>query len=478
MNTTPDMPSLLPERTGPSGWSWRLHVLTSGDPAWLGRVLRLGTGTWTIGREPGDTPGPLQTGDTLVSRVHLRLSVRASAPTLAVEDLASRNGTWVNGETTVHAEMSHGSVLRFGNTVAVLEGDSGRHHGFEVPTAEVPGHSERARQIRHQLERAAQAVLPTFIVGATGTGKEHAASEIHRRSGRRGALVRLNVAAVPESLFEAELFGSAQGAYTGAQKARNGRIVEANGGTLVLDEIGELPMQLQPKLLRVLEERTIRPLGAATDTPVDVKFLASTNANLDELVQQGRFRADLLARLRSQMVFLPPLADRRSDMLDLADVVVPVSVATASATRRWQQILPAEAVEALVLRPWPYNLRELRATLLEYSQHAADATALVSWLRPPATRRVVRETSDMIAPVYASSLVRNALPEVRGKRRGPSRAEMARLIAETGGNVEEMGRRLQCARRQVYRWLEANDQPLDLLVAARARATEEAKWRE
>lgn len=313
-------------------------------------------------------------------------------------------------------------------------------------------------------------MLPTLIVGATGTGREHAAEEIHRRSGRRGPLVRLNVAAAPDTLFEAELFGTAPGAYTGAQKARAGRVVAANGGTLVLDEIGELPMPLQSKLLRVLEERTIRPLGAHTDAHVDVKFLASTNANLDELAAQGHFRADLLARIRSQTVFLPTLADRRADILELADVVVP-----ATAASQWRDVLPAEAVEALLLRPWPYNLRGLRATSLEYSHHAADPASLVSWLRPTTTRSMSRESNEIALP---DPRVRNALPEVRGKRRGPSRPELKRLIAETDGNVEEIGRRLQCARRQVYRWLEAVDLATDLLVTARQRAAEEAKWRE
>ena len=246
----------------------------------------------------------------------------------------------------------------------------------------------------------------------------------------------------------------------------------------MLDEIGELPLPLQSKLLRVLEERTVRALGAHMDTQVDVKFLASTNANLDELVRQGRFRADLLARLRSQMVFLPPLSDRRIDILELADVVVPASVATATGAKQWREILPPEAVEVLILRPWTYNLRELRATLLEHSQHAADPVTLVTWLRPAPVRTAARETSEMLAPTLPNALVRNALPEVRGKRRGPSRRELEQLIVETSGNVEEIGRRLQCARRQVYRWLEAVDLSTDLLVAARHRAIEEAKWRE
>ena len=165
-------------------------------------------------------------------------------------------------------------------------------------------------------------------------------------------------------------------------------------------------------------------------------------------------------------------------MLDLADVVVPVSEVTTLPARRWQEVLPPEAVEALLLRPWPYNLRELRATLLEFGQHASEPHALVSWLHPEAARASSRETRELPVTSYTATSVRMALPTVQGKRRGPSRREMERLIAETAGNVEEIGRRLQCARRQVYRWLDAVQLTTDDLTAARVRAAEEAKWRE
>ena len=264
----------------------------------------------------------------------------------------SRNGTFHAGHRIASAIASHGAVLRWGKTVAVLEADLKRAGEFATPTADVPGRSELARMVRGNLALAADTALPVLLIGETGAGKEHAALDLHRRMGRRGPFVRLNVAAVPSNLVESELFGHVAGAFTGAGAARLGRVREAQGGTLVLDEIGELPSDMQPKLLRLLEEPRVRPVGGGSDVAVDVRFVASTNADLGGLVRSGRFRRDLYARLRGSEVHLPRLAERRADLLELADVGV------THPDGPWRTRLTPQAAERLLLHGWPDNLRE------------------------------------------------------------------------------------------------------------------------
>ncbi len=224
------------------------------------------------------------------------------------------------------------------------------------------GQSEGMRQIFGLAERFAQAPSPVLILGETGTGKELVARAIHQTGPRgKGPFLAVNCAAVPESLLESELFGHTRGAFTGAVQVRRGLLVEADGGTLLLDEIGDMPLPLQAKLLRVLETGEARPVGSDTARRVNVRFVAATHRDLGERTRAGEFREDLFFRLKVLSIRIPPLRDRKEDIpllaqhfLELSRSRNPTSVVTN---------LSAGAMRELLAHSWPGNVRELEHTI-------------------------------------------------------------------------------------------------------------------
>lgn len=217
------------------------------------------------------------------------------------------------------------------------------------------------------IERLAEAISliaerrsTVLITGETGTGKEVVARAIHEASGRKGALITLNCTALPETLLEAELFGHTKGAFTGAQQARAGRFEAAHKGTIFLDEIGDMPLDLQAKLLRVLQEREIQRLGSSETIPVDVRVIAATNADLLSKVEDGRFREDLYFRLNVVPVHLPPLRERHGDLSLLAHHFVEKICALEDMPAK--TLTPA-ALDRLSQHHWPGNIRELENTI-------------------------------------------------------------------------------------------------------------------
>jgi two-component system response regulator AtoC len=228
-----------------------------------------------------------------------------------------------------------------------------RAEGFEA----VIGRSGAFREVLQLAERVAPYPTTVLITGESGTGKEAVARAIHRASPRRdAAFVAVNCGAIPENLLEPELFGHEKGAFTGAERARAGLIAEANGGTLFLDEIGELPLPLQVKLLRVLQERTVRAVGAAQEQPVDVRVLAATSRDLVEEVEAGRFRDDLFYRINVLHLQLPPLRSRPEDVPVLAEHFLH---AHAERLGIPAPELPAGLLPILLRYAWPGNVREL-----------------------------------------------------------------------------------------------------------------------
>ena len=221
----------------------------------------------------------------------------------------------------------------------------------------IVGESEALQAVLQQIELVADTDATVLITGESGTGKELVARAIHERSHRRkGPLVRVNCAALPESLFESELFGYVRGAFTGALNDRTGRFEAAEGGTLMLDEIGEVPLVMQPKLLRVLQEKEFERVGETRARKIDVRIVAATNRDLAADVAAGRFRGDLFYRLNVFPIENPPLRDRREDIPMLAEHFIQAS---ARRLRRQPPRLTEAALRQLMTRDWPGNIREL-----------------------------------------------------------------------------------------------------------------------
>ena len=222
------------------------------------------------------------------------------------------------------------------------------------------GESAIMRQVKDRIVKVARSMAPVLVRGESGTGKELAACALHANSHRAdGPIVAVNCGAIPETLLEAEFFGVKKGAYTGANQDRDGLFQAARGGTLMLDEIGDLPQSLQAKLLRFLQERVIERLGGRQEIPVDVRICCATHQNLKRLIGEGRFREDLYYRLAEIVIDLPPLRERIGDAALLAHVL---------ARKFGQQqggasTLSSEAVRAIEAHHWPGNIRELENCL-------------------------------------------------------------------------------------------------------------------
>jgi len=320
----------------------------------------------TIGTEEGNQ---LRLTDAAVSRHHAML--RATERGLEVRDLNSTNGTYVGHCRLGRGVLRAGAHLELGQTIIAVEVLDDE---IEQPLApvdrfgELRGTSPAMRRLYPVLERCAATTATVLLSGETGTGKEVAAHAIHARSDRRDhPFVIVDCGALPRELMESELFGHERGAFTGADVPRVGAFQAADGGTIFLDEIGELPLELQPVLLRVLESRRFRSIGGSTEHKVDVRIIAATNRDLRAEVNQRRFRADLFFRLNVIGVELPPLRERTGD-IDLL-------VADFWAAFRGATPVPSELASALRKASWPGNVRELR--------NAVERAALVGW-RPAA----------------------------------------------------------------------------------------------
>jgi two-component system response regulator AtoC len=292
--------------------------------------------------------------DSAVSRRHVAI-VLSGVPYL--EDLGSRNGTVLFGRTLRAGDRSPlpvGTAFSVGAATVVLQRRSPTPTTSNHPVIEDPA----VRAIYDLLDVIGPSPLSVLVLGETGTGKEVFANAVHARSPRaRRTFLPVNCAALSDTLLESELFGHEKGAFTGAMQAKTGLFEAADGGTVFLDEIGELGVATQAKLLRVLETGEVTRLGSVKPIHVDVRFVAATNRELDAFVEAGRFRRDLLYRLNGFTVTLPPLRDRPLDILPLARHFV---ARAAARLERAAPTLSEAAQEALVAYPWPGNVRELR----------------------------------------------------------------------------------------------------------------------
>lgn len=259
------------------------------------------------------------------------------------------------------------------------------------------GESACMRELKERIVKVARSMAPVLIRGESGSGKELVARALHANSHRcAGALVAVNCSAIPENLLEAEFFGALQGAYTGATRDRTGFFQAANGGTLLLDEIGDLPLSMQAKLLRAIQERCIRPLGSAHEEPIDVRIVSATHKDLAVEVLQGRFRQDLYYRLNVIELLLPPLRERRSDLPQLCRMLLQ-RIATEAGIA--VPTLSATALEQLSYAPLPGNVRELE-NLLQRAVALSDGDGLQMELQTDAPARA---SVDAVASTTVAS---------------------------------------------------------------------------
>jgi len=337
----------------PEAASFRLVVVDGLD---LGRELRVDGGEPSrllVGKGPS---ADLKLVDPAVSRRHLALEIERGR--LRVTDLGSTNGTQIDGHEVVDAFARGGETLRIGATSLQVErlvssAEAPPSHGASR-FARVIGASPAMRRLYPVFERLAASQVPVVIEGETGTGKEALAEALHE-AGPRAALpfVVFDCTSVAANLMESELFGHERGAFTGASAARKGMFELAEGGTLLIDEIGDLDLPLQSKLLRAVERSEVRRVGASKSIRCNVRLIAATRRDLEREVQQGRFRDDLFHRLAVTRVELPPLRKRREDIPLLA-------------LHFWQSLggtpggPPGTLVDTWCDMPWPGNVRELR----------------------------------------------------------------------------------------------------------------------
>ncbi|NBC47719.1 MAG: AAA domain-containing protein [Gammaproteobacteria bacterium] len=295
------------------------------------------------------------------------------------------------------------------------------------------GSSPAICRLYEQIERLAEADLPVLITGETGTGKELVARALHAQSFRADApLVALNCAAIPGPLVQSELFGATKGAFTDAKADNEGLIRRANGGTLLLDEIGEMPLQSQASLLRFLEDRMVTPVGGRTGVAVDVAIIASTNRNLYEEVQQGRFRRDLLYRLDVLALETPPLRERVSDIDALAEHFLRTAVNDRVLPRRVDGF-SNDALQWLRAQTWHGNVRELRSRVIQAALHCTG-------------RQITAADLERLRPV--PSRPKESLNEIV---QSAEKTTLERLLADNGGNVSKTARDLQVSRMTLYR---------------------------
>jgi len=400
-----------------------------------GKVHELAAERMVIGADPR---ADVVIDDPAMSRFHCEIAIRDGLA--IVRDLGSRNGTCVDRVPVIEAPLHDGALLHVGRTE--LRFDRGTRD-VAIPLANrerfgrLCGRSIPMRAAFAQLEAAAASSATTVLLqGESGTGKDLAAESIHHESGRRdGPFVVVDCGAIPAQLLEAELFGYERGAFTGADATRIGAFESANGGTLMLDEIGELALDLQPKLLRVIDRREIQRLGSTQRMPVDVRVVAATNRNLKTEVNARRFRSDLYYRIAVLVVTMPPLRERASDIPMIVDALLGDLGARDTAIG---QALTTTLLPELLRHTWPGNIRELRnyvETCVVRGEPAPTATADPLAIDVGLPLRVVREQwSRALERRYLEQLlvVHGGNVSAAARAAGVDRVHLHRLLTRNG----------------------------------------------
>jgi len=390
----------------------------------------------TIGRSRG---ADVRIDHPSISRQHAALLV---GPPLRIEDLGSANGTRVGGRLLrggEEAEIALNEVVELGDVLVMVQALRRRARARAGPTDDAERDASPMAGLLRVAERMAAGDISVLLLGETGVGKEVMAETIHRLSPRaRRPLVKLNCGAFTEALLESELFGHVKGAFTGADGNKPGLLETADRGTLLLDEVGELPPRLQVKLLRVLEERQVLAVGAVKPKRIDVRFIAATNRDLEAEIARGAFRRDLYFRLAGATLLIPPLRERLGELVPLARQILDEACARAGRT---PPLLRDEAIAALKRHAWPGNIRELRNVLERALLLGGDGAVALGpeHLALPGTAELPR----LSAPPLALD------PE-----RARERDRIVDALQECAGNQSRAAKRLGISRSTLVARLE------------------------
>jgi len=386
----------------------------------------------------------LKVPDAQMSTTHARF-VRGTDG-WAVEDASSTNGTFVDGARTSRASLHDGAVVDMGSTVFTV--------WFEcttpvklLPDVESVRLSGRAAglaslvpEVDYGLKALARVAVSTVFVvllGETGSGKEVLARGIHAGSGRKGAFVPVNCGAIPANLVESQLFGHLKGSFSGALRDEPGLVLSSDKGTLLLDEIGDLPASSQAALLRVLQEHEVTPVGSTRPVPVDLRVVSATHRPIATLAGSEAFRADLYARLAGYVHELPPLRERKPDLgMIVAEIMPRIANVKAEKLR-----FDVELSRALMAYDWPLNVRELAQALATIAVFATDGRMRIS--RAPEAIR-----NAQLEPPKRASVPSSAREGDEGLRQA-----LLHSLERHGGNVSQVARDMGRTRMQIHRWM-------------------------
>ena len=403
-----------------------------------GRGLAMTHALATVGRHPTND---LVLDDPRVSGVHVEL--RRAGDRVHVRDAGSTNGTWIGAHRIVEAELSVGAEITVGSSLLRLDLDGAASPARRSAThsfGDMVGESPEMLELFATLERIAPKDLTVLVQGETGTGKEEVARALHARSPRsRGPFIVIDATSLPESLAESLLFGHERGAFTGADQRRAGFFEAGQGGTVFLDEVGELPEALQSKFLRVLERREVTRVGGTAPVKIDVRVVAATHRDLRHEIEAGRFREDLFFRLAQMRVVLPPLRDRPADVAILCAKMLRELAGSGPPVT-----LEPSALAQLQALPWPGNVRELRNVLVRAAALAPGSSIRRADIAGEGLgfrgAREERAALDLSGPF--------AVAKERAVDRFES-AYLAALMRRCGGNLSLAAREADVARNHL-----------------------------
>jgi DNA-binding NtrC family response regulator len=397
--------------------------------------------------------------DPWMSRAHARITRRGGE--LAIADLGSSNGTLVDGAPITSGPLRDGALVELGHTFVVVRAAPADDDAPDLLDAAdgdpglatvIPALEARLTE----LVRVAASAVSIVLRGPSGSGKEVLAGLVHRLSGRPGPLVAVNCGAIPDDLVESELFGHRRGAFSGATADKPGAIAAADRGTLLLDEIGDLPLAAQPALLRALQERAVQAVGATAPVPVDFRVICATHRDLPAMVARGELREDLWARLAGFELVLPPLVERREDL----GTIITHLLDRLSPDR--EVALTPDAARALLRHAWPRNVRELEKVLEAALALAGGGdldvvhlpAAVADGVPRSGIHVIPRDLTPAPAPIPAPIAAAIRAPAAASPPDDdPRRAELIAALRAHGGNVSAVARALGKPRSQIQRWM-------------------------